>query len=243
MAHHPRDPRPKSTSPTRPSSCCSAAALDRAEGAVAPTPAFAHLPWLVNEQRKKLSKRRDPVAVESYRDQGYLAEAMINFLGLLGWSPKGDEEMVDVATMLEQFALEDVNHSPAFFDVAKLTHLNGAVRPRAELEAFIDACRPWVEPRDGEWAPSGHEPPWPTERFDAAVFARIAPLVQERVATLGEVCGDGRLPLPSTTRRSTPRRSTRRSGHQSRRARRARPTAIDAFETGDFDADDPARSR
>ena len=52
-------------------------------------PVFAHLPLLVNEQRKKLSKRRDPVAVESYRDQGYLPEAFVNYLGLLGWSPPG----------------------------------------------------------------------------------------------------------------------------------------------------------
>ena len=54
-----------------------------------PLPVFAHLPLLVNEQRKKLSKRRDPVAVESYRDQGYLPEAFVNYLGLLGWSPPG----------------------------------------------------------------------------------------------------------------------------------------------------------
>ena len=58
-------------------------------------PVFAHLPLLVNEQRKKLSKRRDPVAVESYRDQGYLPEAFVNYLGLLGWSPPGGEEIFD----------------------------------------------------------------------------------------------------------------------------------------------------
>ncbi|HEX7459438.1 MAG TPA: glutamate--tRNA ligase, partial [Acidimicrobiales bacterium] len=58
-----------------------------------PLPVFAHLPMLVNEQRKKLSKRRDPVAVESYRDQGYLPEAFLNYLGLLGWSPPGGEEL------------------------------------------------------------------------------------------------------------------------------------------------------
>ena len=67
----------------------------------APAPVFAHLPLLVNEQRKKLSKRRDPVAVESYRDQGYLAEAFCNFLALLGWSPRGDDEIVDRATMID----------------------------------------------------------------------------------------------------------------------------------------------
>ena len=100
---------------------------------------------------------------------------MVNFLALLGWSPQGDEEMVDVATMLEQFALEDVNHSPAFFDVAKLTHLNGLYVRALDLDAFVEACRPWVEPREGEWSPAGHSPPWPTERFDEGRVSRDRP--------------------------------------------------------------------
>jgi glutamyl-tRNA synthetase len=163
-------------------------ALDVVEGVVTPTLAFATVPLLVNEQRKKLSKRRDPVSLESYRDMGYLADAMVNFLALLGWSPRGDDEKVDRATLIEQFALEDVNHAPAYFDVAKLTHLNGTYIRALDVDAFIEACRPWVDPREGEWRPADHAPPWPAGRFDAARFAAIAPLVQERVATLGEVC-------------------------------------------------------
>ena len=164
-----------------------AAALDAAEGVEPSPPVFAHVPLLVNEQRQKISKRRDPVAVELYRDQGYLAPAVLNFLGLLGWSPGGDDEMVDLATMVERFALEDVNHSPAFFDVAKLTHLNGAYIRALDTSAFVDACQPWVAPREGEWQPAGQRPPWSPERFDPSVFGAVAPLVQERVATLGEV--------------------------------------------------------
>ena len=64
------------------------AALDRVEGVDLALPVFAHLPLLVNEQRKKLSKRRDPVAVETYRDQGYLPAAMVNYLALLGLEPR-----------------------------------------------------------------------------------------------------------------------------------------------------------
>lgn len=173
--------------PNTPKQLLLAAALDEAEHTAMPTPAFAHLPWLVNEKRQKLSKRRDPVAVEMYRDQGYLSEAIVNFLSLLGWSPKGDEEMVSRDVLLEQFTLEGVNHSPAYFDVAKLTHLNGLYIRSLSPEAFVGACRPWVDPQPGEWAPS-QPPPWPPDRFDASVFTRIAPLVQERVATLGEVC-------------------------------------------------------
>jgi glutamyl-tRNA synthetase len=174
--------------PNTPKQLLLAAALDQADGAVAPTPAFAHLPWLVNEQRQKLSKRRDPVAVEMYRDQGILADAMVNFLALLGWSPRGDDEIVGRDVLVEQFALEDVNRSPAFFDVAKLTHINGLYIRALDAEGFVEACRPWVAPTSGEWAPSEQRPPWPAERFDEQVFGAIAPLVQERVATLGEVC-------------------------------------------------------
>ena len=131
-----------------------------------PLPVFAHLPMLVNEQRKKLSKRRDPVAVESYRDQGYLPDAFVNYLSLLGWSPPGGEEIFDVGQMLEWFRLEDVNHSPAFFDVVKLTHINGEYIRAMPTEAFIEACRPWL---------TGDRAPWPDVDFDEAVFAAPGP--------------------------------------------------------------------
>jgi glutamyl-tRNA synthetase len=150
-------------------------------------PLYAHLPMLVNEQRKKLSKRKDDVALESYRDQGYLAEAFVNYLALLGWSPRGDEEMVPRATLVEQFRLADVSHSPAFFDVKKLSHMNGEYLRALSLEAFIEAATPWVAPWSSDWRPSDRETPWTREQFDPALFHHVAHLVQERVATLGEV--------------------------------------------------------
>ena len=151
-----------------------------------PHPQYAHLPMLVNEQRKKLSKRKDPVAVESYRDQGYLPEAFVNYLALLGWSPRGDAEIVTRSTLIEQFALEDVSHSPAFFDVKKLTHMNGEYIRALSREDFVTACAPWVSPWSTSWRASA-EPPWTEAQFDEALFRRVAPLVHERVATLGEV--------------------------------------------------------
>ena len=144
-----------------------------------PLPVFAHLPMLVNEARKKLSKRKDPVAVESYRDQGYLPDAFVNYLGLLGWSPPNEEsEIFTRDQMVEWFTLADVNHSPAFFDVAKLTHMNGEYIRALSAADFIAACRPWLE---------GASVPWPTAAFDPAAFEAMAPVVQERVAVLGEV--------------------------------------------------------
>jgi glutamyl-tRNA synthetase len=162
-------------------------ALNRATGEEVALALYAHLPLLVNEQRKKLSKRRDPVATESYRDQGFLASAFVNYLALLGWSPRGDEEIVATATLIEQFRLEDVSHSPAFFDVKKLTHMNGEYVRALSHEEFIRASAPWVCPWQSAWRPLDREPSWREDQFSAALYARAALIVQERVATLGEI--------------------------------------------------------
>ena len=143
-------------------------------------PIWAHVPLLVNEQRKKLSKRRDKVAVEQYRAEGYLAEAMVNYLMTLGWSAPGDDEIVPWSTIEREFRLEDVNHSPAFFDVKKLTAFNGEYIRKLSIDEFIAACEPFL---------LAEHVPWPAERFDAAKFAALAPVVQSRADTLAEVPG------------------------------------------------------
>jgi len=172
-------------------------ALNDATATELPLPAFAHLPLLVNEQGKKLSKRRDPVAVEMYREEGYLPSAFRNYLALLGWSP-GEEEIVPLATLIERFRIEDVQRSPAFFDIKKLTHMNGVYIRELATPEFIALSMPWVHPEPGAWAAGDWSDPdtgtaisegprWPAARFDLEVFARIAPVVQERVSVLGEV--------------------------------------------------------
>ncbi len=183
--------------PTTPRQIMLWGALNAAEGTALDLPTYAHLPLLVNEQGKKLSKRRDPVAVEMYRDQGYLPEAFRNYLALLGWSP-GDEEIIPIEMIIARFRLEDVQRSPAFFDVKKLSHINGVSIRALPVAAFVDAARPWVDPVAGEWAPgrwrdpdtgapATDPPPWRPERFDPAVFAALAEVTQERVSVLGEI--------------------------------------------------------
>ncbi|HWF15871.1 MAG TPA: glutamate--tRNA ligase [Acidimicrobiales bacterium] len=183
--------------PTTPRQVLLWGALNRAEGRDLALPAYAHLPLLVNEQGKKLSKRRDPVAVELYREQGYLPDAFRNYLALLGWSP-GDEEILPVSTLVERFRLDDVQKSPAFFDVKKLSHFNGVYIRALSVSEFIDATRPWVDPAPDEWAPGGwrdpdtDEPvvspvPWAPARYDAARFGEVAAVTQERVTVLSEV--------------------------------------------------------
>jgi glutamyl-tRNA synthetase len=137
-------------------------------------PVFAHLPLLVNEKRQKLSKRRDPVALEQYRDEGYLPEVVLNYLALLGWSPGDGRERFTLAEMVEEFRLEDVGSSPGFFDVAKLRAFNGDSIRALPVEQFVEQVLPFLE-----------REPW-GDRLDVEVFRRMAPLVQERVAVLSE---------------------------------------------------------
>ena len=139
---------------------------------------WAHVPVLVNEQRKKLSKRRDKVALEQYRDEGYLADAMVNYLMTLGWSP-GDDEIVPWSQIEPTFRLEDVNKSPAFFDLKKLAAFNGEYIRK--LLASTSSSRP---------ASRGCRPTWDRERF-----AAIAPHIQQRLVTLADAAGVGRLPV------------------------------------------------
>jgi len=143
-------------------------------------PVFAHLPLIVNEQRKKLSKRRDDVSVGDYIDRGYLPEAMVNYLATLGWGAPDGVEIRPLSEIVELFRLEDVNASSAFFDLKKLAHFNGEYIRQLPLDDFILRVQPWVH---------GPDVPWAADAFDADAFAALAPLVQERVKRLDEVPG------------------------------------------------------
>ena len=150
------------------------------EGGDAPLPVFAHLPLLVNERRQKLSKRRDDVAMESYRARGYVAPAMRNYLALLGWSDPQGREILSADELVSSFELAEVNHAPAFFDLRKLDWMNKQYLMAMSTEEFAVAARPWV---------TADDVPWPPGRFDEDRFATLVPLVQERVSVLDEVPG------------------------------------------------------
>ena len=134
-------------------------------------PTFAHLPLLVNEQRKKLSKRRDAVSVADYKARGYLGPAMRNYLALLGWGPPDNVEIRPIEEIVELFRLADVSPSPALFDVQKLTHINAEYIRALPPGEFMRLAR--------EFLPDGPEP--------LEALGALAPLVQERIRTLAEV--------------------------------------------------------
>ncbi|HMC69884.1 MAG TPA: glutamate--tRNA ligase family protein, partial [Mycobacteriales bacterium] len=140
-------------------------------------PVFAHLPLLVGQDRQKLSKRHGDVALEDYRDKGYLAEALRNYLALLGWAPRDGREILPIEDAVAEFRLEDVTKAAAFFDHQKLDHINSEYIRSLPVPTFVRESLPWLET----------DPPWPPENFDLAAFERVAPFVQERVRVLSEV--------------------------------------------------------
>jgi glutamyl-tRNA synthetase len=101
---------------------------------------------------------------------------MVNYLMTLGWAPAGDTEIVPWQHIVDEFRLEDVNHSPAFFDIKKLNSFNGDYVRAMSLEEFIEGCGPYLKNAS-----------WPAERFSAETFSQLASLVQTRVVTLSEV--------------------------------------------------------
>ena len=135
-------------------------------------PVFAHLPLLVGADRAKLSKRHGAVSLEDFRDRGYLPEAMVNYVALLGWAPGGDREFLTLDEMITDFRLEDVVASPAFFDMKKLDHFNGEYIRALPLDEFVQRCDAWLPP---EW--------------DRDRFRRIAHEVQTRVTVLSDAPG------------------------------------------------------
>ena len=149
--------------------------LFRALGRPTP-PIFAHLPLIVGADRRKLSKRRDKMSVQQFRDEGYLPEAMVNYLALLGWSLDDHTELFTLADLERVFSLERVSRNPAAFDTKKLDALNGHYLRQLTPADFAARAWPFVEAA----ALPGADP---------ALLAEAAPLVQERVNHLTEVPG------------------------------------------------------
>lgn len=141
-------------------------------------PVYAHLPVVVGKDRKKLSKRHGDTSVQSFRDQGYLPEAMFNFLGLIGWSL--DDHTVELSReqFIEHFDLDRVVKSPAMFDRDKLDWLNGQYIRRLPEERFVDLLMEWLE--------KGLPPAVPRP-LDRDFVQALAPETQTRIKRLDEV--------------------------------------------------------
>lgn len=109
------------------------------------SPQFAHLPLILNSDKSKLSKRKNKTSVNDYLEEGYLKEALLNFLVLLGWNDGTENEIFSIAEMLEKFTLDRVHKGGAVFDLRKLEWLNGMYIRNMENNDFIEVCRPYLE--------------------------------------------------------------------------------------------------
>jgi glutamyl-tRNA synthetase len=147
-------------------------ALYRALGA--PEPTFAHLPMVLGPDKRRFSKRHGAVSVEEFRDAGVIADALINYLALVGWSFDDHTTYMTRAELVERFSLERVNASPGVFDAEKLEWLNGEHLRALSPEAFLDELQRFLVVTA---SPLAAQP----ERV-----AQAAPLVQEKMRVLGQ---------------------------------------------------------
>jgi glutamyl-tRNA synthetase len=145
------------------------------------TPRFGHLPYVMGEGNKKLSKRDPESALLMYREEGYLPEALLNYLALLGWSMGEDREFFSMPQMAEAFDISRVSPNPARFDLKKCTAINGDWIRSLTPEEFAERLVPFLQ-RDGLLA----DPPTARQR---EVLAEAVPLVQERMETLAQTRG------------------------------------------------------
>ncbi len=129
-------------------------------------PVWVHMPLLRNEDKSKISKRKNPVSLDYYREAGILPEALLNFLGRMGWSMPDEAEKFTLDAMVEAFTFERVSLAGPVFNLEKLAWLNGLYLRELPTEAFVGRLRGWLLNDD--------------------YLAKIAPLLQKRVGSLGD---------------------------------------------------------
>ncbi|QKW09406.1 glutamate--tRNA ligase [Streptomyces sp. NA04227] len=141
-------------------------------------PLFGHLPYVMGEGNKKLSKRDPQASLNLYRERGFLPEGLLNYLSLLGWSLSADRDIFSIEEMVAAFDIADVNPNPARFDLKKAESINGDHIRMLDVKDFTAACAPWLKAPFAPWAP---------EDFDQQTFEAIAPHAQTRLPVLSEI--------------------------------------------------------
>jgi len=138
------------------------------------TPKWVHLPLILNPDRTKLSKRMNDVSVESYLEKGYLKEALLNFIALLGWHSADDRELYSLQELCDVFSLDRVNKAGAVFDLTKLDWMNGSYLRSLDLKTICDRAEPYFRALD-----------WDIN--DQQKYQRIISVARERCSLLPEL--------------------------------------------------------
>jgi len=147
----------------------------------AKAPDFAHISLILNTEGRKMSKRDGDTAVVDYAKKGYLPQAVVNFIALLGWSPSGEQEFFTLEELVKEFSLEKVSKSPAVFDLNKLNHINSHYLKQTPDEELVDLCLPFLREQGlfaGELTAADRE--W---------IARFIGAVKEKINNLSEIKG------------------------------------------------------
>ncbi|WP_327705067.1 glutamate--tRNA ligase [Streptomyces decoyicus] len=147
-------------------------------GVAKTVPAFGHLPYVMGEGNKKLSKRDPQANLNLYRERGFLPEGLLNYLALLGWSFSADQDIFSVPELIEKFDIVDVNANPARFDLKKAEAINADHIRQLDVKDFITACEPWLKAPHANWEPAD---------FDEAAWQAIAPHAQTRLTVLSDI--------------------------------------------------------
>jgi len=144
-------------------------------------PLFAHLPFVMGTDNAKLSKRNGETSIAWYREQGFLPEAICNYLALLGWSPGDDRENLTLKELTELFTIERVNSNPARFDMKKLENINGDKIRALTLDDFYQWSLPFLQKAKVVATPITNE--------QESVVRQALPIIQERLIKFSEIPG------------------------------------------------------
>jgi len=144
-----------------------------------PVPQFAHLPLILNPDRTKMSKRKSQTAVSDYIEQGFVREALVNYLALLGWATGTEEEVLSIDDIVERFDLTHVHKGGAVFDRERLEWLNGQWIRRLDPDDLVDRLRPFVQAD----LDAGRIDRMPSDDE----LRTLLPIVTERLPTLGAI--------------------------------------------------------
>lgn len=143
-----------------------------------PIPTFAHLSMILGSDGKKLSKRRNATSVEEYQQHGYLSDALVNFLALLGWSLDGETTIISREELTQNFSLDRINRKDAVFDEEKLDWMNGHYIKELGAEKWLKLAKPWLVEAGAQEEAIENNPRW---------FEQLYPLISERLVRLDEI--------------------------------------------------------
>ena len=141
-----------------------------------PRPKFAHVSLILNEQKKKMSKRDGDTSVDQYRDKGYLPEALINFLALLGWAPEGEREFFTLDELIKEFSLDRVSKNPAVFNMEKLRWMNSVYIKNLPIKDLVTRVKPYMKALVSD-----------VDTYDTSWLEFVVETVREKMTVLSDI--------------------------------------------------------